>query len=202
MNREIHVRFWEGLGVRFPRATHSGYRLPQSALNAKQRAVGRLLAPETLERRLQFLESFLDMTRRAFRPRASLDKPTESRSQVQPEFGPFSIASHQSSSVSGTCVQALSSVGGTAGRTCARLNAACGRSFDNRSRQTGTGSAVLQQPSGGESLLGCVACQVRVNVMPNVRAKRATTAGRQARAGENVPRTARPGLVACRWRSA
>ena len=36
----------------------------------------------------------------------------------------------------------------------------------------------------------------------NVRAKRATTAGRQARAGENVPRTARPGLVACRWRSA
>ena len=24
MNREIHVRFWEGLGVRFPRATHSG----------------------------------------------------------------------------------------------------------------------------------------------------------------------------------
>ena len=39
-------------------------------------------------------------------------------------------------------------------------------------------------------------------VRPNVRAKRATTAGRQARAGENVPRTARPGLVACRWRSA
>ena len=38
--------------------------------------------------------------------------------------------------------------------------------------------------------------------LPNVRAKRATTAGRQARAGENVPRTARPGLVACRWRSA
>ena len=35
-----------------------------------------------------------------------------------------------------------------------------------------------------------------------VRAKRATTAGRQARAGENVPRTARPVLVACRWRSA
>ena len=30
-------------------------------------------------------------------------------------------------------------------------------------------------------------------VLPNVRAKRATTAGRQARAGENVPRTARPG---------
>jgi len=37
---------------------------------------------------------------------------------------------------------------------------------------------------------------------PNVRAKGAPTAGRQARAGENVPRTARPGLVACRWRSA
>ena len=39
-------------------------------------------------------------------------------------------------------------------------------------------------------------------LMPNVRAKRAATAGRQARAGENVPRTTRPGLVACRWRSA
>ena len=37
---------------------------------------------------------------------------------------------------------------------------------------------------------------------PNVRANREPTAGRQARTGENVPRTARPGLVACRWRSA
>ena len=25
MNREIHVRFWEGLGVQFPCATHSCY---------------------------------------------------------------------------------------------------------------------------------------------------------------------------------
>ena len=33
---------------------------------------------------------------------------------------------------------------------------------------------------------------------PNVRAETGPTAGRQARAGENVPRTARPGLVACR----
>jgi hypothetical protein len=39
-------------------------------------------------------------------------------------------------------------------------------------------------------------------VLPNVRAKRAATAGRQARAGENVHRTTGPGLVACRWRSA
>ena len=38
-----------------------------------------------------------------------------------------------------------------------------------------------------------------VFAMPNVRAKGAPTAGRQARAGENVPRTARPGLVARRW---
>ena len=38
--------------------------------------------------------------------------------------------------------------------------------------------------------------------MPNVRAKRAATAGRQARAGENVLRTASLGLVACRWRAA
>ena len=37
---------------------------------------------------------------------------------------------------------------------------------------------------------------------PNVGAKRATTVGRQARAGENVPRTTSPGLVACRRRSA
>ena len=36
---------------------------------------------------------------------------------------------------------------------------------------------------------------------PNVRAEAGPTAGRQARAGENVPRTARPGLVACRWAS-
>ena len=36
---------------------------------------------------------------------------------------------------------------------------------------------------------------------PNVGGNRATTAGRQARAGENVPRTTGPGLVACRWRS-
>ena len=38
--------------------------------------------------------------------------------------------------------------------------------------------------------------------MPNVRAKRETTAGRQARPQENVHRTLWPGLVACRWRSA
>jgi len=31
---------------------------------------------------------------------------------------------------------------------------------------------------------------------PNVRANRTPTVGRQARAGENVPRTASPGLVA------
>ena len=40
------------------------------------------------------------------------------------------------------------------------------------------------------------------SLRPNVRAKRATTAGRQARAGENVRSTTGPGLVACRWRSA
>ena len=37
---------------------------------------------------------------------------------------------------------------------------------------------------------------------PNVRAKRATTAGRQARACDNVRSTTGQGLVACRWRSA
>ena len=57
-----------------------------------------------------------------------------------------------------------------------------------------------------ESQLHCRQLEWRSSVCalvrPNVRVKRATTAGRQARAGENVPRTARPGLVACRWRSA
>ena len=38
-------------------------------------------------------------------------------------------------------------------------------------------------------------------VRPNVGVKRATTAGRQDRAVENVAHH-RPGLVACRWRSA
>ena len=36
---------------------------------------------------------------------------------------------------------------------------------------------------------------------PNVRGEAGPTAGRQARTGENVPRTTRPGLVACRWAS-
>ena len=48
----------------------------------------------------------------------------------------------------------------------------------------------------------CVSGSDDRSVRPNVRAKRAPTAGRQARAGENVPRTARPGLEACRWCSA
>jgi len=39
-------------------------------------------------------------------------------------------------------------------------------------------------------------------VLPNVRAKRATTAGRQRPGGENVQRTTGRALVACRWRSA
>ena len=40
------------------------------------------------------------------------------------------------------------------------------------------------------------------HVMPNVRVKRATTAGRQGPVGDNVPRTANRALVACRRRSA
>ena len=63
-------------------------------------------------------------------------------------------------------------------------------------------AAGVEQVAGGGAI---ILFRVRISApfhMPNVRAKRATTAGRQARAGENVPRTARPGLVACRWRSA
>ena len=37
---------------------------------------------------------------------------------------------------------------------------------------------------------------------PNVRAKREPTAGRQGPTAENVHRTCRRALVACRWRSA
>ena len=59
-------------------------------------------------------------------------------------------------------------------------------------------AAFMRHDTTGEIVVGR---QVRV-ALPNVRAKRATTVGRQARAGENVPRTDRPGLVACRWRSA
>jgi hypothetical protein len=43
--------------------------------------------------------------------------------------------------------------------------------------------------------------KTRVIVTPNVRAKRATTAGRQAREVQNMPQRL-AGLVACRWRSA
>jgi hypothetical protein len=39
-------------------------------------------------------------------------------------------------------------------------------------------------------------------VRPNVRAKLATTAERQARTCDNVRSTTGPGLVVCRWRSA
>lgn len=39
-------------------------------------------------------------------------------------------------------------------------------------------------------------------VRTDFRAKRVPTAGRQARAGETVPRTARPGPVARRWQAA
>ena len=66
-----------------------------------------------------------------------------------------------------------------------------------------------QQSSGAKTVddtaLGCswrLKGPLCVFVMPNVRAKRATTVGRQARAGENAPCATGPGLVACRWRSA
>ena len=35
MNREIHVRFWEGLGVRFPRATHCAQKRETWKLHAR-----------------------------------------------------------------------------------------------------------------------------------------------------------------------
>ena len=50
--------------------------------------------------------------------------------------------------------------------------------------------------------LGMFALLVSEAMRSNVRVKPAPTVGRQARTGENVPRTARPGLVARRWGSA
>jgi hypothetical protein len=42
MSREVHVRFWEGLGVKFPRATHlvgwaasQSERLPNSSFKLR-----------------------------------------------------------------------------------------------------------------------------------------------------------------------
>jgi hypothetical protein len=46
------------------------------------------------------------------------------------------------------------------------------------------------------------ATKLKALVAANVRAKRAPAAGRLAPDGENVPRTASRGQVACRWRSA
>ena len=54
----------------------------------------------------------------------------------------------------------------------------------------GTNSGGVEDRTAGV----CKVCPVP----PNVRAKRATTAGRQARAGENGRSTTGPGLVACR----
>ena len=66
--------------------------------------------------------------------------------------------------------------------------------------------SVFVQPANAttrQPISGMVRMQIAVPlVWPNVRAKRATTAGRQARAGKNVQSTTGPGLVACRWRSA
>ena len=63
-------------------------------------------------------------------------------------------------------------------------------------------SALTEEAVGREERQSLETLAGRHLHWPNVRAKRARTAGRQAWAGENVPRTARPGLVACRWRSA
>ena len=64
---------------------------------------------------------------------------------------------------------------------------------------------LLGQPLNGTAELQKVihrSDDKRLLLTPNVRVKPAPTVGRQARAGENVPRTARPGLAARRWGSA
>ena len=67
------------------------------------------------------------------------------------------------------------------------------------------GRAVPSAASIASDACACnftLACDNILQVTFNVRAKRAATAGRQARAGENGRSTTGPGLVACRWRSA
>ena len=59
------------------------------------------------------------------------------------------------------------------------------------------GSAASWMFSSRRKALILLAHHMACFALPNVRAKRATTVGRQARAGENVPRTDSPGLVAC-----
>jgi len=61
---------------------------------------------------------------------------------------------------------------------------------------------LILAPSLTPKALTLLGSQWFLTVLPNVRAKRTATAGRQARPQENVHRTLRPGLVACRWRSA
>ena len=56
--------------------------------------------------------------------------------------------------------------------------------------------------AGSLSVLNATGTNGWFMMTPNVRAKRATTAGRQGPDGENVPRTTGRALVACRWRSA
>ena len=60
-------------------------------------------------------------------------------------------------------------------------------------------SSTSQREKKCRSLRHRFECYRGCLVTPNVRIKPAPTVGRQARAGENVPRTARPGLVARRW---
>ena len=64
------------------------------------------------------------------------------------------------------------------------------------------GMEVLDLVRHAAMLAEALTSRKEICVKPNVRAKRATTAGRQARPQENVHRTLWPGLVACRWRSA
>ena len=76
-------------------------------------------------------------------------------------------------------------------RLCLRFGR-MGKKFRQRTRTAAYKSPMVEDARGD-------AVEV---VTPNVRAKRATTAGRQRPDGENVPRTTGRALVACRWRSA
>ncbi len=70
----------------------------------------------------------------------------------------------------------------------------CSRACQRRFRGFAAFVAVQFTPKALTLLEHCTADLV----LPNVRANREATAGRQGRAGENVPRTTGPGLVACR----
>jgi hypothetical protein len=77
-----------------------------------------------------------------------------------------------------------------------------GQRIDGAARH-GVASTVRKRVGyDNETLHGVNDRRAKVLMLAYVRTKRATTAERQGQVGNNVPLTARPGLIAFRWCSA